>query len=306
MIHQDDQFPHDGREGDFGGFARRDQPVIKRLEQVIVPAGRQCRHVKSPAHFWASAADGAFAGPLAAVAVVGTEASQGGGLAPVEGSQFGHSGQPHHGGEATHAGDVIEPLHLAGQRRLGLQEGFQESFNFGDLFSHLGQPGGEEFAQIQIGAGVSALGFGDPQFEQLRPPRDQGGHFELDGRAWRRGCRREGLAKGGEPGGVNRIGFGEFSGGAGELADAGRIEDADRNGSGVERGGTRPFITAGGFTDDLDAGERSEAFDQLGVARGGVGQIVGFALEVKLERGFGNVKTGIDGGFFVVHNTVVF
>ena len=306
MIHQDDQFPHDGGEGDFGRFARHDQPVIKRLEQVIVPAGRQCRHVKSPAYFCPAATDAAFAGPLAAVAVVGAEAGQGGGLPPVEGSQFGHGGQHHHGGEATHAGDVIEPLHLGGQRRVGLQEGFDERFNFGDLFFHLGQPGGEEFAQIQIGAGVSALGFGDPQFEQLRPSRDQRGHFELGCRAWRGGCRREGLTEGGEHGGVDRIGFGEFSGGAGELADAGRIEDADGNGGGVERGDARPFITAGSFTDDVDAREGGKAFDQLGLASGGVRQIVGFALEVKLERGFGNVQTGIDGSFLVIHNTVVF
>jgi len=41
VIHQDDQLPHDRRERDFGGFARRNQPVVKRLEQVIAPAGRQ-------------------------------------------------------------------------------------------------------------------------------------------------------------------------------------------------------------------------------------------------------------------------
>ena len=38
MIHQDDQLPHDGGECDLRGFAGRDQPVVKRLEQVIAPA----------------------------------------------------------------------------------------------------------------------------------------------------------------------------------------------------------------------------------------------------------------------------
>jgi hypothetical protein len=33
-----------------------------------------------------------------------------GGLPPVERSQFGHAGQHHHGSEAPHAHDVIEPL----------------------------------------------------------------------------------------------------------------------------------------------------------------------------------------------------
>ena len=53
-------------------------------------------------------------------------------------------------------------------------------------------------------------------------------------------------------------------------------------------------------------GRAAKAFDQLGVASGGVRQIVGFTLEVKLERGFGNVQTSVDGGFFVIHNAVVF
>jgi hypothetical protein len=77
-----------------------------------------------------------------------------------------------------------------------------------------------------------------------------------------RRCRCEGLAKGGEHGGINRISFGEFAGGAGELADAGGIEDADGNGGGVERGDARPLITAGGFTDNMAARDGGETFDR--------------------------------------------
>lgn len=159
MIHQDDQLSHDRRERDFGGFARRDQPVVKRFEQVIAPAGRQRGHVERTSHFDPPAADAALARPLPAVAVIRAESGQRGGLPPVERAQFGQGGQHHHGGEATHAHDVIKPLHLAGQRRLGLQEGFDEGFDFGDLLFHPGQPWGEEFAQIQIGTGVGALGW---------------------------------------------------------------------------------------------------------------------------------------------------
>ncbi len=49
MIHQDNQLPHDGGEGDFGGFACGNEPVVKRLEEVVAAAGRQGGHVKGAA-----------------------------------------------------------------------------------------------------------------------------------------------------------------------------------------------------------------------------------------------------------------
>ena len=170
------------------------------------------------------------------------------------------------------------------------------------MFFHLGQPGGEEFAQIQIGTGVGALGFSNPQFEQLHAARDQRGHFDLNRRAWGRGFGGEGLAEGGEHGGVNGIGLGELTGGAGELPDACGIDDTDRLGGGVQRGDDGAFVAAGGFTDEVDAGDGRQAFDQLSMALGGVGQIKEFALEVELEGGLGDVQTGMDGCFFVIHN----
>lgn len=74
-----------------------DQAVVKGLEQMIAPVGRQRCHVKSAAHFGSPAANAAFAGPLAAVVVIGTESGQRGRLLPVELSQFGNGGQHHHG-----------------------------------------------------------------------------------------------------------------------------------------------------------------------------------------------------------------
>src|ERR1035437_7503183 len=84
MIHQDDPFPHDGGECDLRGFAGRDQPVVKRFEQVIAPTGRQRGHVEGAAQFGPTTTDAAFAGPLPAVAVIRAKAGQRGGLLSVE------------------------------------------------------------------------------------------------------------------------------------------------------------------------------------------------------------------------------
>src|SRR6267378_168285 len=51
VVHQDDQLPHHGGEGDFGRFACGDQAVVKRFEQVIAPAGRERGHVKGATDF---------------------------------------------------------------------------------------------------------------------------------------------------------------------------------------------------------------------------------------------------------------
>lgn len=45
VVHEDDQFPHDGGEGDFGGFAGRAQALIERLELAVGARRHQCRHV---------------------------------------------------------------------------------------------------------------------------------------------------------------------------------------------------------------------------------------------------------------------
>jgi hypothetical protein len=54
------------------------------------------------------------------------------------------------------------------------------------------------------------------------------------------------------------------------------------------------------------AGDGREAFDQLGLTLGGVGQVIGFALEVELQAGLGDVQTGIDGRCFSFIIAVVF
>ena len=67
------------------------------------------------------------------------------------------------------------------------------------------------------------------------------------------------------------------------------------SGRALEGGDDGAFVAAGGFADDLGAGDGLQARDQLGVARRGVGQRVLAALEVELQRGLGDVQAGIDG-----------
>src|SRR5690242_9042717 len=88
MVHEDDQLTHHGSEGDFAGFSGGNEPLIKRLEQMVAAAGRQGGHVKGSPHFGSATTDATLACPLSAVSVIRAESGQGGSLSPVELSQL--------------------------------------------------------------------------------------------------------------------------------------------------------------------------------------------------------------------------
>ena len=78
----DEEFAHDGGEGDFMGFTGGAQALVDGLEDGVTARGAQGCHVEGEAHFAASAADGAGAAIGPAVAIEGGEAGQGGDSRP--------------------------------------------------------------------------------------------------------------------------------------------------------------------------------------------------------------------------------
>ena len=117
MVHEDDEFAHDGGEGNFGGFAGGAQPLVKLFELAIGMGGDECGHVERTADRCASTADAAASVPLAAFARMRGQSGQGGGLAAVERAQFGQFGQHAQGGDRADAGDGFEFLHAGIQCR---------------------------------------------------------------------------------------------------------------------------------------------------------------------------------------------
>jgi hypothetical protein len=83
--------------------------------------------------------------------------------------------------------------------------------------------------------------------------------------AGRREFGLQGLAVGGEDGGINVIGLGALAGGPGEVPDAGGVQDADRKLGLMQRGDHVAFVTAGGFTDDMNPGLGGQEFKQPAV-----------------------------------------
>ena len=123
-VHEDDEFAHDGSEGDFRWFSGGAEPGIKGFEDVVMADGAQGGHVKRLPDGTAPATDATEAGLMAAVTIVRGDPSQGRSGLVGESAQFWHFGQQsgrHHRADAR---DGVQPAGFGGQFRvLGNQLG---------------------------------------------------------------------------------------------------------------------------------------------------------------------------------------
>ena len=299
----EEKFSHHGGEGDFGRFAGQAQTRLKLAQDGFLHSRQDHRaHVESPSHRGAASADVALSFPRAALPNPGSQSGQRGGFLPVERPQFGQVAQDTQGGDRA---DSVEGFDLpdlflnlggAGQRLAALL------FHVGHLFFQMGHEflllAGDPGRQTVFGglAGARQLVF------EMVAPLHQGAQFHARGLTGRRGLGLQGVSVGGQDGGVDWIVFGALTLGQGEVTGSCGVEDADRLGGGMEHADDAFFVTAGGFTDNLDVVDGTDHFEQGGMAFGVVVQDVVLVLEVELERGLGDVQAGIDGGFVFVHS----
>jgi hypothetical protein len=176
---------------------------------------------------------------------------------------------------------------------------FKEFF---DLFEILCEPTDEALGlttQGRDGQSLGLLALSHEGIEYLHPAADQFGQRLFLFGAWGGGFGLQGLTIGGEDGGINVIGLGPLAGGAGEVADAGGVQDADGHLNFVEGGNDVTFVTAGGFTDDLNARVGGQEFQQPAMPVGAIGQVMDPPGEVKLQVILGNIQASIDSGHSV-------
>jgi len=134
-------------------------------------------------------------------------------------------------------------------RAQGLELGF-------DLFHIALEPAHEALGlatQDRHGKAFGLLALSDEDFQDLHPAADQFGQLLFLFGAGRGGFRIQCLAVGGQNGGIDVIGLGALAGGAGEVTDAGGVQDADGHAGLMQCRDDVPFVTAGGFADNVDA-----------------------------------------------------
>ena len=300
MIHQDEQFTHEGHQSDLGGFTCETQALIKLLENGVGTRGNQGGHVKCASESRTSAAGKTAALPLPAFSWMGCQARQGGRLAAIECSQFGHFCQHRQGSRGAYASNRLECLHPPIQDR-DLRAEFLELFL--DLFQCRFQMTHQTLglaAQAAQSEAIGLLSLGDQHFQELFAATDQFGQLLLVLGTRGSGFGVEGLAIIGQNLGIEGIGFGALALGTSEKPDASRVKDADGDGGLVQGRDQFAFITAGGFTDDLDSRDFGQEFKQSAIAGVGVGQVMEATGQVKLQVKLGNIQADIDSSHCVL------
>ena len=285
----DDEFAHDGGDGDFGGFSGAEELLVFGLEIGVEAGGDESRHVEGPAHAGATAADEALAFPLPGLSGDWSEAGERSGLLVLQAAQFRHGGDELVGGQRSDTGDAGQDLVAAGERSIGGDQAGDLGVERVDMPVDLFEPlpalaleegDGEVLLAILEGSAIAHEAVtGIAEFRHLSLLFVSG----WSGR-W--------LQRGGHPGqqhGVDAIGLGERAGGLGEAPSALGVElDAWPFCQSCLQ---RAMVGCGCLIGDPFDRPLSQPSDQRLVTLGGVGELalgagwVGMAIEAR----FGDV-----------------
>ena len=116
-VSEDDEFSHDGCEGDFWFFAVFAQTAVEDGEVGVMARGRESRPVEGFARPCAAAFDMARSGSVSAILGEGSEAGQASDGMAVELSEFGQIGDKSCGDYGADGGDRLKDGAAPGQGR---------------------------------------------------------------------------------------------------------------------------------------------------------------------------------------------
>ena len=280
-VHLEEEFSHNGGEGDLGGFTGQAKSGVKLSEgSFLHPSQSDGAHVESASRRSTATADVTLSFPWAALPDPGGQSGQCCGLLPVKRAQFGHVAQDIQGGDRADAIQLFELMNL----RLDVGHTSQCLLAFFFDLGHLLFQVGDEFLLLarDVGGDTVLDGLtGTCQLVfKLIAPLHKSPQFIPRGLTGRRGFGTQRHAVGGEDARVNRIVFGALSLRQGKVSHPGRVEHTDGLGHSVQRGHDAFFVAARGFADDLHAGNSSNLFQEKGVSFRVVVQNVVNILEV--------------------------
>jgi len=261
------------------------ESIGESLDDGIAASGGEGRHVEDTADGFSSAADGAFALVLSAVAIEGSQADEGGDLLAVELSQFGDIGDEGGGGDAAESWDRLDELGFLAPVVIGLHELLDSGLNAVDLTFEDFEDGLDALSGRFDVSRLEAVGLHGPEVDELSAAGDELLDFGLFFRGFLSGRRLGLLGKEGQDPGIEAIGLGEQAERSREIANATGIDDGHVIAGVEEVGHEFSLVTAGGFEDDAAARRlREEPFELL-MSGGVIGQGVSLTggEEVEIE-----------------------
>jgi hypothetical protein len=242
----------------------------------------------------AAAADGAFAAVFAAVVIVGRDASEGGTLAAIEGSELGHFGQEDEGGDEADALGGSEESELGFPEGMSVDlgaelaiEGGEAFFEGGDGFVDLGDQSGKEHL---LTMGAQEL----DHLDELMAVGDALGEGEVFPAERWTGRWALGVGKALDEFGIDGIVFGDDAFGEAVVVDAEGIADGEDQARVLEGQAEGEVIATGRLTEDVDGpGDLFEAGDELAMAGFGVGEVPALTLEGDDEGVLGDIDSEV-------------
>jgi hypothetical protein len=195
VVGEDDEFSHEGSEGEFFGFAAIEETEVERSKNRIVAGGDERGHVKDRADLRAAAEDMALTAELTTVVVKGSDAGEGGGLGIGEGAEFGHEGDEGRGGEQADALDLLEALDPGQQMGRSSDFGLHERFQLRDLFLEEGHGFSDEAEEMFVCQGLGEIVVLSDLSKEIRAVFDQGEQLFLQRIGRRERFGLEGLSK---------------------------------------------------------------------------------------------------------------
>ena len=292
-VEYSEQLSHAGGERHLGRFSGGTKSIIEDFNERIVVAGDQSRHEKRGTDLGSSSLDDALPPVSAAVTIHGSDADERGNLAPGKFSKLGKLSKQSMGGLFADARDGLEQILLfpPDGRRFDLS--VDVVFERFDLLVEEGD-GLFETGDDALGRGLlESIELGGADGDELSST----GHKGLDGLFGlvreRSRMRTDVVGEACDDGGVEGIGLGEPTGGAGEVSDLSGIDHGDGEVVSGEFGGDAGLIAAGGFHDHklglAVSGPGDDFADSLVV----VGETTGFSgrQRVEVEGIFGHVDT---------------
>ena len=290
-IDDDQELSHAGGEDDFEGFAMLSQSICEGLDDRVAASGCQSGHVEDGADGFAAAADGAFASVLAAVAIEGRQAHEGGDLLAVELAQLGNVGDEGGGRDSAQSWNGLDELRFFPPVLVGLDELLDRGFDAFDLPLEELEDGLDALPGSLGGGDFEAIGLHGSQVDELSSAGDELLDFGLFFRSFLGGWGLDLLGIEGQDAGIEAVGFGDQAQRPGEITDPFGVDDGHPV-AGIEQvRDDLALVATGGFQDDETAGGIGQQLAELLMTGAVVGQGVSLTggEEVEVERSLGHV-----------------
>jgi hypothetical protein len=223
-VQDNQELAHAGGQSYFPGLARRTKAVVKGLDDGVISAGCESRHIEGSPYPGPPAPDHPFASEAATVSVEGGDTYQSGNLVAAQSAQFRKVGQEGDGHHPADAGDATQQVVLFSPEGALPQGAFQVIIQISQL---LLQPADMVLNSLAHGfrsSGPPPILLRSKHLDHLVAPGQEGGQFlglNIRQRIWR-GSHR--LRKVGQGLGIQPVGLGQPASSPGEVSNLAGID----------------------------------------------------------------------------------